>query len=584
MANRRKRHRKPERVEATKDELLGIIDRGRAETSTLGDAEWDKLRGAVDTLAWVQEILATNARALARLRETFGLTSTEKRDALPNGKDGDPDNAAIPGDDDDGDGGNSGDGGGPVPGDSPPNTGGGGDSPTKPGHGRNGADDYTGAAVVPVPHPELKPGDPCPECAKAPLTNKQRRRGKLYEQPPSKVVCVVGRAPVQATVYECQRLRCHLCGKVFTAPLPPEAARRKYDATAAAMIALLKYGSGLPYNRLERLEGSLGIPLPASTQWEIAEAAANKIAPAHAELVRQCAQGVRVYNDDTSTRVLALRAAIDQAQQDGTAETDRTGIFTTAVVGELGDGHRVAVFRTGREHAGENLGAVLKQRDPARPAPLHMCDGLKHNIPRDLETIVANCLVHARRNFVELIEVFPDECWTVIDELALVYKHDEEARNLELSEAARMAYHQERSAPVMTRLRTWMDAQIADKIVEPNGTLGVAIAYMTKRWERLTRFLTVPGAPLDNNICERALKKIILHRKNALFFKTLNGARVGDCYFTLIHTAELNGVNPFDYLVALIDHPRELRESPADWMPWNYGATLAALAPASTVE
>ena len=101
---------------------------------------------------------------------------------------------------------------------------------------------------------------------------------------------------------------------------------------------------------------------------------------------------------------------------------------------------------------------------------------------------------------------------------------------------------------------------------------------MQKRWEALTLFLRVPGAPLDNNICERALKKAILHRKNALFYKTLNGARVGDIFMSLIHTAELNGANVFDYLVALQRHAEgRSAERPEQWMPWNYQATPTGL-------
>jgi len=91
----------------------------------------------------------------------------------------------------------------------------------------------------------------------------------------------------------------------------------------------------------------------------------------------------------------------------------------------------------------------------------------------------------------------------------------------------------------------------------------------------LTLFLTVAGAPLDNNITERALKKAILHRKNALFFNTLNGARVGDIFMSLIHTAELNDIPPFDYLVALQRHAKDVCVNPGDWMPLSYQATLA---------
>jgi hypothetical protein len=122
-----------------------------------------------------------------------------------------------------------------------------------------------------------------------------------------------------------------------------------------------------------------------------------------------------------------------------------------------------------------------------------------------------------------------------------------------------------------------MQVQFAERKVEPNSGLGEAIAYMSKHWEGLTLFLRVKGAPLDNNVCERALKKAILHRRNSLFYRTLNGARVGDIFMALIYTAELNGVPPFEYLLALLRHPEELAANPAAWMPWTYQATLTAL-------
>jgi transposase len=102
-------------------------------------------------------------------------------------------------------------------------------------------------------------------------------------------------------------------------------------------------------------------------------------------------------------------------------------------------------------------------------------------------------------------------------------------------------------------------------------------ASLTKHWEKLTLFLREPGAPLDNNVCERALKKAILHRKNALFYRTDNGARVGDLYMSLIYTAELCGTNPFDYLVSLQRHREAMAKNPGDWMPWTYQEACSRL-------
>src|SRR5262249_10535049 len=140
-----------------------------------------------------------------------------------------------------------------------------GREPAAPGHGRNGADAYRGAARVNRPHPSLTAGDPCPSCG----------QGTVYEKAPGVVVRITGQPPLAATIYQLQKLRCHLCGQVFTAPAPAEAGERKYEATVGSMIALLKYGSGLPFNRLEGLQGHLGVPLPASTQWDIVAAVAT---------------------------------------------------------------------------------------------------------------------------------------------------------------------------------------------------------------------------------------------------------------------------------------------------------------------
>jgi len=434
------------------------------------------------------------------------------------------------------------------------------------GHGRNGADAYTGAEKVKISHKKLQPGDSCPEC----------KKGTVYETAePGRLVRICGQAPLGATVYELQKLRCNLCGKIFTASAPPEVGAQKYDAESAAMIALLKYGSGLPFNRLEQLQGSLGIPLPVATQWEIVRDSADPIAPVFEAMVRHAAQGRIVHNDDTTMKVLSLATPKEPDQADFEEQTtsERTGVFTSGIVSVLAD-HRIALFFTGHRHAGENLTAVLQQRAAELAPPIQMCDALSRNLPAELETIVANCLSHGRRRFVEVAMNFPQECLYVLEILKEVYKNDAETKRRGFSAEQRLDWHQTHSGAKMAELNTWLTEQIEQHRVEPNSSLGEAIAYMLKHWEALTLFLRQPGAPLDNNVCERALKKAILHRKNAYFYKTPNGARVGDLFMSLIHTCELNDVNPFDYLTELQKHANELCSDPDNWMPWNYRNTL----------
>ena len=230
----------------------------------------------------------------------------------------------------------------------------------------------------------------------------------------------------------------------------------------------------------------------------------------------------------------------------------------------------IVLFFSGRKHAGENLNDVLDERDTARQNPLQMCDALSRNTPSEFDTILAYCLVHARRHFFDAVINFPEECQYVIDTLAEVYRFDKEAKEQNMTPDQRLQYHQKKSAGLMKELEAWLEEQIEQKLVEPNSSLGDAIYYMLNHWKNLTIFLRIPGAPLDNNICERALKKAILHRKNSLFFKSERGAAVTDMFMSLIYTCQQSGTSPFDYLKALQDHHEQVAINPMEWMPWNF--------------
>jgi hypothetical protein len=315
---------------------------------------------------------------------------------------------------------------------------------------------------------------------------------------------------------------------------------------------------------MEKLHESLGVPLPASTQWEIVEKTADKIHPVYNELIRQAAQGELLHSDDTTMKILA-----NLKKSKGDDETSGKGSFTTGVLA-MQDERRMALFFTGNKHAGQNMAEILKQRASGLSPPIQMCDALSRNVPKELETILANCLAHARRNFVELAPSFPEECRYVIQALAKVYHHDKRAKEEGLSAEQRLRFHQEQSDPVMGKLKEWLQEQFDQRKVEPNSSMGKAITYLLKHWEPLTLFLRVPGAPLDNNVCEQVLKKAILHRKNSLFYKTQHGAYIGDLFMSLIHTCTLNRVNPFHYLTTLQKHSSELFKDPKRWLPWNY--------------
>jgi transposase len=521
------------------DELLA-----RAEVGILQEGDYEIIKAMADCIVFLSQSVDEKAAKIKKLlRMIFGATTEKKENVLSVADDDKTSSEA----------GEKTDGSSQSKGEE--------EKAALKGHGRNGADDYPGATRVEITHPDLKPNDPCPKC----------EEGKLYKlSEPGVEIRLKGAAPLTATVYELEKLRCNVCGIVFTAPLPESAGEKKYDTSAAAMIILLKYGYGLPFNRLAGLQANLGIPLPSSTQWDVIKETTALFQPAYRELIYQGAQGQLFFNDDTTMKVLAL---IKENQEKDPA---RKGMFTTGIVSSAGS-HKIALFFTGRRHAGENLNEVLSQRKSGLATPLQMCDALDRNVPEDFKVVLFNCLIHARRNFVDATLSFPEECTYVIETLAEVYKHDRITKEQDMSAGQRLEYHKANSGPLMDGLHTWLNAQLNEQRVEPNSSLGGAIQYMLKRWHKLTGFLHVPGAPLDNNICERALKKAILHRKNSLFFKTENGAAAGDMFHSLIHTCELSGVNSHDYLMALLNHSALVRIKPREWMPWNYKDTISHL-------
>jgi hypothetical protein len=524
-------------------ELEAIIE--RAGQGPLDEQERELLLSVSQTLRFVTEQLENKSISINRLRKLLFGASTETLKNLESGE--------------------------PPSNDSKTQDQAHDDKPTEPkdkpkGHGRNGADAYTGAKKVNISHQTLKPGDSCPDCLK----------GTVYEtKDPGRKIRVTGQAPLHATVYELQKLRCGLCGKVFTATAPNDIGSEKYDAESVSMIALLKYGTGVPFNRLQRLQGNLGIPLAASTQWETLSEREHAFSSVYQAFIVAAAQGKIVHNDDTTMRVL------DRTDLKRPAHSDRKGIFTSGIV-SVGEDHQIALFFTGHQHAGENLADILKHRASELSVPIQMSDGLSRNVPGEFKTLLANCLAHGRRRFVDIYEAFPSECHTVLETLAKVYKNDAVTHDEKLSEIARRDYHQQHSSPLMAELKEWMTQQLDDHLVEPNSGLGQAIRYMLKHWEPLTLFLRQGGAPLDNNLCERALKKAILNRKNAYYYRTANGARVGDMFMSLIHTCELNTVNPFDYLTDLQKHADCVSTNPNAWMPWNYQESLSHLDLVST--
>src|ERR1022692_1526128 len=291
-------------LDVSRDELQRMLEHARV--GGLPDVEYEQLKAVVDTLVYLTQLVEDKSMTIARLRELlFGITTEKTAKVLQQvaAKLAAANNSSVKED--------------------------GSSHKAAPaaGHGRNGADTYNGARKIKVEHDRYHSGNRCPGCQK----------GKLYALgTPELLVRVVGQAPLAATVYELEKPRCNLCGEVFTAEPPAGVGTDKYDATAASMIALLKYGAGFPFHRLQGLQENLEIPLPASTQWEIVAETAEKIELIYQELIHQAAQGEVLHNDDTTMKILNLmgksRPRQPSADEEAEPKSERTGVFTSGIV------------------------------------------------------------------------------------------------------------------------------------------------------------------------------------------------------------------------------------------------------------
>ena len=513
--------KEPDKVSLSQEEINEL--EAKIKGSNLDDASKDLIVKSLKGMIWLSKMLEAKKLSMRKLSKLFGF-KTEKGQQQGTPPASKPDEKQK-------------------------------ESTNK--NGKNGHDKFSGANRVTHKHEELSSGDRCPACGK----------GNLYNVDPGIFVNIKGAPPLTATVHQVEKLRCATCGEIFTANVPKEARAQKYDETADALIALMKYGVGTPFHRLGKLQKSLGVPLPASTQWERVEILTNSVYPVFQELIKQAARGEVSYVDDTGARILDEKKKL---QREG---NKRTGLYTTGIVSKSGD-KTIKLFFTGNRHAGENLGELLKSRPEEYPPMIQMSDGLASNRPKNAITTMCGCLTHARRGFFDALPDRKKECEYVISLLRKIYHNDKITEERGMNEIERLNYHQRKSSRWMKKLRRWGLKCFYLKKVEPNDSLGLALQYLFNHWEKLTQFLRVPGAPLDNNIVERLLKTAILHRKNALFYKTWMGALVGDVMMSLIQTCIAAGKNPFDYLVAIHRNWKAVKALPEKFFPWNFEENL----------
>jgi transposase len=421
----------------------------------------------------------------------------------------------------------------------------------------------------------LEKGQVCPEC----------ERGRLYKHEPASFIRIVGQPPLSCEKHIMEQLRCNLCGELFTAALPDDVTRdgvrtQKYGYSARAIMAIGKFYMGNPYYRQESLQSLLGTPVTASTIYDQCALLVAQIFPVWEMLKQQAADACHFNIDDTGNRILS-ETVVEKPNRNGKGMRQRTGVYTSCLVATLpaapGQSLQVVLFNTDIGHSGEWIDEILVGRDSELPAPTVMSDALTSNRPQQQPCQISLCNAHSRRKFVDVMSNFPEEVTYVVECYAVIWSNESAACENSLSPQQRLAYHREHSLPVMESLQAWCEATLQAQTVEENSGLGKAIQYFLKHYDGLTAFCRIDGAQLDNNLAEMLIKIIARCRKNSLFYKTQAGADVGDVITSLIATCELNGINCFEYLVALQQHRHAMERAPDRWLPWNYQEALAEL-------
>jgi hypothetical protein len=322
------------------------------------------------------------------------------------------------------------------------------DRPKRKGHGHRAASDYRGAKVVRCQHESLNAGDDCPaSCG-----------GRLYNlKEPTALMQFTGQPLITATKYEREALRCAKCQQRYIASLLEGVKEERYDATCDATIALMRYGGGLPWHRQAGLQAMGGMPLAEATMWERCEATADAAMGIFLRLMRLAADGEVMHTDDTWGRILSC---LKEDKEEKGRATQTSGIVVKA------GGRKIALYLSGRRHAGENLAELIGRRDEGLGRPIQMNDALAANTRVEKNVIRAYCLAHARRKVFELKEDYPAECAVVLDAVGKVYKY--EAETAEMSGDRRLAYHQEKrpidAVTEVDRLAREEDPELGDEL------------------------------------------------------------------------------------------------------------------------
>lgn len=336
-----------------------------------------------------------------------------------------------------------------------------------------------------------------------------------------------------------QKYRCGCNSCVVTAPGPRKLVPGgRYSPEFAVEVAISKYVDHAPLERQVRTMWREGLEVSSQTLWDQIDALARHLKPTWNALGERVLSAALVHADETYWRMM-----------DG--KSSRWWVWCVA-------SEDTVMYRLCSSRSTEAARSVL-----SKYRGIVMADGygayscLARAGPG---FTLVHCWAHVRRKFVEIEESYPVACAEILDWIGKLYgveslvvpRSDPDAQQeLEFRSQLRA----QRSQEIVEEIRRWALRQT----VLPQSGLGKAIAYMMNLWPGLTRFLKDPRIPLDNNAGERALRGVVVGRKNHYGSRSRRGTEVAALFYSLCESAKLAGVEPRSYLLqatyAAIDRP-----------------------------
>ncbi len=395
-------------------------------------------------------------------------------------------------------------------------------------------------------------GDICPCC----------NRGKLYHGEDRKLLQFTGHAPIEVNRFVKEVLRCNACNKEFIAGGNIE----KWTDSAKS-TAVLEKCSGMPFYRLSNIQDLYNIPIAESTLWYLCKLLWDDVGKVmYKALLEESSKRKNLYVDDTRARVLDV--TIENNKKILNGEKAGRSCNSTIVCSNNGLDQEIILYITKQGYCGENIAPLIESADKCI-----MSDASTMTRPKIAEELLSTmnflkCMSHGRNKFADIRSFYPEECNYFLEQIKSIYSTDDKAKAFDPE--SRRLHHNKHSIVYINNIYKKIEHLFREKIIEPNSHLGQAMRYWVNNRSGLTKFLIVAGFDLDNNRCERNLKRLILQRKNSLFFKTLSSAEVLSGLSSIIATSKANNISSYDYLNWLQANVKLVNKTPSDYLPWKY--------------